>query len=106
MGNDGTNEKLSVRSNGAFTKVVKPGIDYLLLATCDGFLNHQEALHIDTIDSAKVYTLQFPLASIQAPVLIDNIFYAFDKATLLPQSTAALDQLVTLLNENPHVGPL
>lgn len=103
VGNDGTNERLSVRSNGAFTKVVKPGIDYLLLATCDGFLNHQEALHIDTIDSAKVYTLQFPLASIQAPVLIDNIFYAFDKATLLPQSTAALDQLVTLLNENPHV---
>lgn len=103
VGNDGTNERLSVRSNGAFTKVVKPGVDYLLLATCDGFLNHQEALHIDTIDSAKVYTLQFPLASIQAPVLIDNIFYAFDKATLLPQSTAALDQLVTLLNENPHV---
>ena len=103
VGNDGTNEKLSVRSNGAFTKVVKPGVDYLLLATCDGFLNHQEVLHIDTIDSAKVYTLQFPLSSIQAPVLIDNIFYAFDKATLLPQSTAALDQLVTLLNENPHV---
>lgn len=103
VGNDGTNEKLSVHGNGAFTKVVKPGVDYLLLATCDGFLNHQEALHIDTIDSAKVYTLQFPLASIQAPVLIDNIFYAFDKATLLPQSTAALDQLVTLLNENPHV---
>lgn len=103
VGNDGTNEKLSVHGNGAFTKVVKPGVDYLLLATCDGFLNHREALHIDTIDSAKVYTLQFPLASIQAPVLIDNIFYAFDKATLLPQSTAALDQLVTLLNENPHV---
>ena len=103
VGNDGTNEKLSVHGNGAFTKVVKPGVDYLLLATCDGFLNHQEALHIDTIDSTKVYTLQFPLASIQAPVLIDNIFYAFDKATLLPESTAALDRLVTLLNENPHV---
>ena len=103
VGNDGTNEKLSVHGNGAFTKVVKPGVDYLLLATCDGFLNHQEALHIDTIDSTKVYTLQFPLASIQAPVLIDNIFYAFDKATLLPESTAALDQLVALLNENPHV---
>lgn len=103
VGNDGTNEKLSVSGNGAFTKVVKPGVDYLLLATCDGFLNHQEALHIDTIDSTKVYTLQFPLASIQAPVLIDNIFYAFDKATLLPESTTALDQLVALLNENPHV---
>ena len=34
---------------------------------------------------------------------IDNIFYDFDKATLRPESTEALDQLVKLLNENPHV---
>ena len=38
-----------------------------------------------------------------APVLIDNIFYDFDKATLTEASTTALDQLVTLLKENPHV---
>ena len=37
------------------------------------------------------------------PVLIDNIFYDFDKATLRPESTAALDDLVKLLNENPNV---
>ena len=36
-------------------------------------------------------------------MLIDNIFYDFNKATLRPESTAALDELVTLLNENPHV---
>lgn len=47
--------------------------------------------------------LQFPLASITAPVLIDNIFYDFDKATLRPESTKALDELVKLLNENPNV---
>ena len=47
--------------------------------------------------------LQFPLASITAPVLIDNIHYDFDKATLRPESTEALDQLVELLNENPNV---
>ena len=38
-----------------------------------------------------------------APVLIDNIFYDFDKATLRPESSAALDQLVKLLEENPNV---
>ena len=47
--------------------------------------------------------MQFPLASITAPVLIDNIFYDFDKATLRPESAAALDQLVALLKENPNV---
>ena len=43
------------------------------------------------------------MASITAPVLIDNIFYDFDKATLRPESTTALDELVKLLEENPNV---
>ena len=52
---------------------------------------------------SKEYTLQFPLASITAPVLIDNIFYDFDKATLSPESTKSLNELVDLLKENPNV---
>ena len=36
-------------------------------------------------------------------MLIDNIFYDFDRATLRPESKKALDELVKLLNENPHV---
>jgi outer membrane protein OmpA-like peptidoglycan-associated protein len=55
------------------------------------------------VKESKEYDLQFPLASITAPVLIDNIFYDFDKATLRPESTKALDELVKLLNENPNV---
>ena len=35
--------------------------------------------------------------------MIDNIFYDFDKATLRPESARALDELVGLLQENPHV---
>ena len=49
------------------------------------------------------YVLQFPLASITAPVLINNIFYDFDKATLRPESAQALDTLVKILEENPNV---
>ena len=36
-------------------------------------------------------------------MLIDNIFYEFDKATLTPESTDALDKLVVMLNENPNI---
>ena len=43
------------------------------------------------------------MASIRVPVLIDNIFYDFDKATLRPESEAALDKLVKLLEENPNI---
>ena len=103
VGNDGTNLKLSVKGDGSFTQEIKAGVDYVLLGTCKGFLNHQEQLRVEPVSESEEYVLQFPLASITAPVLIDNIFYDFDKATLRPESTTALDKLVQLLQENPNV---
>ena len=103
VGNDGTNLKLSVKGDGSFTQEIQTGVDYVLLGTCKGFLNHTEQLRVDTCTVSKEYVLQFPLANISAPVLIENIFYDFDKATLRPESATALDELVKLLNENPNV---
>ena len=103
VGNDGTNKKLSVKGDGSFTEEIKPGVDYVFLGTCKGYLNHKEELRVDSVLESEEYVLQFPLASITAPVLIDNIFYDFDKATLRPESTEALDNLIALLNENPNV---
>ena len=103
VGNDGTNLKLNVKGDGSFTQEIKPGVDYVLLGTCKGFLNHQEHIRVEPVKKSEEYVLQFPLASITAPVLIDNIFFDFDKATLRPESATALDQLVVLLNENPNV---
>ena len=54
-------------------------------------------------EESEETVLQFPLANISAPVLIDNIFYDFDKATLRPESQTALDALVSLLEQNPNV---
>ena len=103
VGNDGTNLKLSVKGDGSFTEYIKPGVDYVFLGTCKGYLNHTEELRVEPVLESEEYVLQFPLASITAPVLIDNIFYDFDKATLRPESTEALDKLISLLNENPNV---
>ena len=103
VGNDGTNLKLSVRSDGSFTQEIKPGVDYVFLGTCKGYLNHQEELHVEAASKSEEYVLQFPLANISAPVLIENIFYDFNKATLRPESATALDKLVQTLKENPNV---
>lgn len=103
IGSDGTNLKLGVKSDGSFEKELTPGVEYMFLATCKGFLNHKEDLKVVPMTDSHEYVLQFPLASITAPVLIDNIFYDFDKATLRPESQTALDELVKLLNENPNV---
>ncbi len=103
VGDDGTNQKLSVRGDGSFTQEIKPHVRYVFLGTCKGYLNHKEELTIDTSSVSKEYVLQFPLANINVPVLIRNVFYAFDSAELTENSTMALDSLVDLLNENPNV---
>lgn len=103
VGDDGTNLKLSVKGDGSFEQVIHPDVSYIILATCKGYLNHKEELRVDSVAQSEEYTLQFPLPSIRVPVLIDNIFYDFDKATLRPESKTALDDLVKLLNENPNV---
>ena len=103
VGNDGTNLKLNVKGDGSFTQQIKPNVDYVFLGTCKGYLNHQQQLRVEPASESCDTVLQFPLASIMTPVLIDNIFYDFDRATLRPESKTSLDELVKLLNENPNI---
>ena len=103
VGDDGTNMKLNVKGDGSFEYKVTPGVSYIFLATCQGFLNHKEELKAEESETSKEYTLQFPLANIGIPTLIENIHFDFDRATLKPESTAALDKLVELLKENPNI---
>ena len=103
VGNDGTNLKLSVKGDGSFTQVLKHGVDYVLLGTCKGYLNVKNEIRVEQAEESEEYTLQFPLPPINVPVLIDNIFYEFDRADLTPESTEALDKLVGMMNENPNI---
>ena len=103
VGNDGTNLKLSVKGDGSFTQILKPGVDYVLLGTCKGYLNVKNSIRVEQSEESEEYALQFPLPPINVPVLIDNIFYEFDSAELTPESTEALDKLVVMMNENPNI---
>ena len=103
VGDDGTYQKINVKRDGSFAQRVAPGQKYVMLATCRGYLNGKQELTTDTIEADRNYELEFPLASITRPVLIENIFYEFDRADLTPQSAASLDELIQLLNDNPNV---
>ena len=103
IGDDGTNLKLSVRGDGSFTQEVTPGVNYVFLGTCTGYLNHKEQLLPDTSSVSHEYVLQFPLPSLKDPVLVNNVFYAFDSAELTDSSTTALDSLLMVMEENPNI---
>lgn len=68
-----------------------------------GYLNARQEFTSDTAEEDAEYGVDFILASIHKPVVIDNIFYDFDKATLRPESKEALDEMVQVLTDNPNV---
>lgn len=103
VGSDGTNQKLVLKSDGTFEQPLTPGVDYLFLATCKGYLNIVNELHADSLDYEYTYEQDFPLPSLSVPVLVRNVFYAFDSAQITEESTAALDRLANLLQENPNI---
>ena len=103
IGNDGTNLKLPVLSDGSFEHPLTPGVEYLFLATCKGYLNVKGELKADSAEIEYQHVLQFPLPSVGIPVLVRNVFYEFDKADLTENSIEALNRLLKMLNENPNV---
>lgn len=102
IGDDGTNKSFGVMKDGSYSVRVTPGVKYVLLGTCQGYLNSMQELETEQVEGEYEYQIDFALPSITVPVLIDNIFYEFDKATLTAESATSLDALVELLNQNPN----
>lgn len=103
IGNDGTNTSFGVMKDGSYSVRVTPGVEYVLLGTCKGYLNAMQEIKTENVEGTREYQRDFALPSITRPVLIDNIFYEFDRAELTPESSASLDELVKLLELNANV---
>ena len=104
VGDDGTNKKIGLKLDGSFTEPVTPGVHYVLFAACEGYMNYRQHLYIPPGVGNVDTTLQFPLPNVSVPVLVRNVFYAFNKADILPQSIPALERLVALLKENSSIA--
>ncbi len=103
VGNDGSNQKQVARNDGSFSFPLDRGVSYVMLAGAKGYLNSKQEFTSDTAEEDAEYSVDFILASITKPVVIDNIFYDFDKATLRPESKTALDEMAQVLRDNPNV---
>ena len=103
VGKDGSNQKTIARKDGTYKFPLSLGTDYVMMAGCRGFLNAKNEMRTSDEEKNITYSVDFILASITKPVLIENIFYDFDKATLRPESATALNELIKMLEDNPNV---
>lgn len=103
VGKDGLNVKVPVKKDGTYRVELERDIRYVMMASARGYLNQNYELHTGPEEKNETYIVDFYLSPISKPVVIDNIFYDFDKATLRPESKKALDEMIKMLNDNPNV---
>jgi outer membrane protein OmpA-like peptidoglycan-associated protein len=56
--------------------------------------------NVDTLFSPDICLQAF---KVDEPIVIKNILYDFNMADLRPESKIALDNIVDILNDNPHI---
>lgn len=103
VGDDGSNQKEVARDDGSFRFNLDRGVRYVMKAGAPGYLNVKQEFTSDSAEEDADYGIDFILAAIHKPQVVENIFYDFDKATLRPESKEALDELAQMMRENPNI---
>lgn len=103
VGDDGSNQKEVARDDGSFRFKLDRGVRYVMLAGAKGYLNVKQEFESDISEEDADYGVDFILAAINKPQVVENIFYDFDKATLRPESKDALNEMIEMLRDNPNV---
>ena len=101
---DGTEQLITTDSEGAFRLTVAPDTEYILLSSSRDYLNQFVRLRTDPQQAlSEEYTVEFFLSSRVRPEALREVYYAFNRADLLPESTPALEALYQMLTDNPEV---
>jgi outer membrane protein OmpA-like peptidoglycan-associated protein len=96
----------SFKSNsatGKFLVSLPAGKNYGIAVKKEGYLFHSENFDIPSTSVYQEYTKDVGLKNIAVgtKIVLRNIFFDFDKATLRPESTYELERLIQLLKDIP-----
>jgi peptidoglycan-associated lipoprotein len=104
VGRNGMNFKSVTKPDGTYQCSIDRSTEYVMMSGKKGYLNRKAQFTSDPEEEDADYEVDFYLPSVSEPVLVDNVFYDFNKATLQEASVPSLDDLVSLLNDNPYVA--
>ncbi len=92
-------------ATGAYFITLPVGKDYAFSVNKKGYLFYSGQFMLSGLTPDSVYEKNIELTPIRvnASIVLNNIFFATNKADLQPESQAELDQLVQLLISNPEI---
>ncbi len=90
-------------STGNFMVSLPAGKNYGINVSAPGYLFHSENFNLPDTANYNEVNLIIKLKKIEVGknIVLNNIFYDFDKATLKSESTSELDKMIGLMKENP-----
>jgi len=103
IASDGANMQTETGTAGDFKFSLRPEVDYIFLASRNGYLNGKEKETTRGQDKSRDFMATIQMTPIDRPIELPNIFYDFGKWDLRPESMVSLDKLVETLNDNPNV---
>lgn len=96
--------KLQTDEDGNYLVTIPVERDYAFNVNRKGYLFYSENYHISQdMDSAFVADIPLQPIESKAMVILKNVFFGTNETTLKPESIVELDQVVSLLKENPSV---
>ncbi len=107
--NNETNELvasfMSDAKDGHYLVSLPAGKNYGIAVKKDGYLFHSENIDLPATAGYKEYVKDILLKKVEVgeAIVLRNIFFDYDKATLRPASTAELERLTKLLTDNPTI---
>ncbi len=92
-------------SSGKYTVILPPGKNYALAVESQGYLFYSKNIDVPNLDHYVEIKDSICLEKIKVgtKIVLRNVFFDVDKATLRQESVTELDRLVAIMNENPHL---
>lgn len=103
VGSDGTRQRLVTDREGIYRFRAEEGVAYQFLAQAEGFLTRNRSLPPIRSQNDTVCYVDFELTPYDRPVILEHIFYDFDRAQLRSESKEELDKLLQLMREHPEI---
>lgn len=103
ISSDGTTQEINSDSEGKFKFMLRPGTDYIIVTSKEGYLNGKDRETTKGLSSSKDLKTIIYMASIKEPIKLENIFWDFNSWQLRPEAMVELNKLVETLNDNPNI---
>lgn len=96
----------SAEKDGSYKIILPLGKAYSFLAEKNSFYSVSDYMDVTTLSEYKEIERNLYLAPLEqgTTILLNNIFFEFDKSDLKPESYSELDRLLKILNDNPNLN--